>query len=651
MPLEILREDLRQEFGHGSSPAFVYSHSTLVANTRSYTSALDTLGSRGVLSYSLKANSNPALLKVLREAGVSMATCVSGNEILMALRVGFPAHQIILNGNGKRRWEVELAVKKGSLLNVDSLFDAHQIIQVARTYVGKKKARVLLRLNPAIDAHTHPYLATALTHSKFGVEKSQVEQVLQVLYEARDSVSVEGVHIHIGSAVTRITLYTKLMTAALTTLDQIRKSGWTAASTINLGGGLDVSYIPPASNFHTTPTADSPSTSSSNFDTTSSADSSSNKADTTQSPDSSTSVLITTHIPDYPPRNVNTSQNGVVTSTKTARDNTPTTSSSSSSEKLVYTANGVPPPPQSPLASPGELVNSLLPLLPSDVVLIMEPGRSIVATAGVVVTEVLGVKSSGGKQFVVVDAAMTELIRPALYGARHVITPITTQVRGATEEKNTAAGITEESGRGGVVETSAGNGVMEKEESAGDVAGKSSAGVTEESAAGVTGKFSAGNTGKFSAGDTGKFSAGVTEELAAGVTEESAAGVMGKFSADVTGKSSAGVTGGVAECVMEEESAGGVMKESPAAEGVEVDVVGPVCECSDVLSRGCVLPSLPSPGAALVVWTAGAYCSTMASHYNLRPHAPEVLVSGTGRYKVIRRPQQFEEVIGNCVWE
>ncbi|KAK4319804.1 hypothetical protein Pmani_009291 [Petrolisthes manimaculis] len=607
MPMEILREDLRQEFGHGSSPTFVYSHSTLVANTHSYTSALDTLGSRGVLSYSLKANSNPALLKVLREAGVSMATCVSGNEVLMALKVGFPAHQIILNGNGKRRWEVELAVKKGSLLNVDSLFDAHQIIQVARTHVvveEKKKARVLLRLNPAIDAHTHPYLATALTHSKFGVEKSQVEQVLQVLYEARDSVNVEGVHIHIGSAVTRIILYTKLMTAALTTLDQIRRSGWTAASTINLGGGLDVSYIPPSNNFHTTPTADYPS-SSNNLDTTSSANSSSNKTDTIQSADSPTSVLTTTHTPDFPPRNVNTSQNGrVVTSTyKAAGYNTTTPTTTTSSEHhIMYPANGVPLPPPPPsqsssLASPGELVNSLLPLLPSDVVLILEPGRSIVATAGVhggdmtsvtgvfyeyltgvVMTEVVGVKSSGGKQFVVVDAAMTEVIRPALYGARHVITPVTIQARGAAEEeKNTAAGITEESAGGGVVETSAGNGVMVEE-----------------------------------------------EESAGGIKQESAGGVIKSSSA-----------AGAAE-------GGGV---------VEVDVVGPVCECSDVLCKGCVLPSLPSPGAALVVWTAGAYCSTMASHYNLRPHAPEVIVSGPGRYKVIRRPQQFEEVIGNCVWE
>lgn len=84
-------------------------------------------------------------------------------------------------------------------------------------------------------------------------------------------------------------------------------------------------------------------------------------------------------------------------------------------------------------------------------------------------------------------------------------------------------------------------------------------------------------------------------------------------------------------------------------EGVVVDVVGPVCEATDVLAQGCVLPCLPSPGAGLVMWTVGAYCFSMASHYNLRPLVIEVLVHDNGRYRVIRRPQQFLEVIGNCV--
>lgn len=85
-----------------------------------------------------------------------------------------------------------------------------------------------------------------------------------------------------------------------------------------------------------------------------------------------------------------------------------------------------------------------------------------------------------------------------------------------------------------------------------------------------------------------------------------------------------------------------------AAAGVEVNVVGPVCESTDILEQGCVLPHLPSPGAGLVMWAVGAYCFSMASHYNLRPNVIEVLVHGNNKYTVIRRPQQFQEVIGKC---
>ncbi|XP_069995404.1 uncharacterized protein [Penaeus vannamei] len=419
MSLEDLRMSLRKDYGHQGSPAHVYSHSALVANVRKYTDALCPLGERGALSYSLKANSNLRVLETLRQAGVTMATTVSGNEILMAMKAGFAASNIIYNGTGKRRWEVELAVKHGVLLNLDSEFDARLIAGVARE-VGVR-ARCLVRLNPALNADTHPYLATALADSKFGVEFHQLEKVLQAVRAGEsgneEHVAVEGVHIHVGSAVSRTRVYADMTRAAARTLREIRERGWPRASTINLGGGLNIrlSGVP----------------------------------------------------------------------RKDGED-------------------------QERPATPENLVDAILPILPQDTTLLLEPGRSLVATAGVLMTEVLGVKTNGDRRFLVVDSAMTEVIRPALYGAHHPVTHVTVPS---------------------------------------------------------------------------------SQERAA------------------------------------------------------MDVVGPVCESGDFLARRCMLSPNPPSGAALVVWATGAYCSSMASNYNLRPHAVEVIVRAPDLYTIVRRPENFEDLV------
>ncbi|XP_042223041.1 diaminopimelate decarboxylase 1, chloroplastic-like isoform X2 [Homarus americanus] len=443
MSLERLREHLRQEFGHLSSPAFVYSSATLHSSVLRYKDALTPLGMKGVLSYSVKANSNPGVVEALREAGVTLATTVSGNEVFLALRAGFLPHQVILNGNGKHRWEVELGVRRGVLLNVDSVFDARQLVNVARE-LGVR-ARALVRLNPALDAHTHPYLATALADSKFGVEVDQVEE--------------------------------------------IRDSGWQKASMINLGGGLSVSYEPPIDGgYHqeeTIPTSLINPTSPL----------SSKKRITPETTKGTPNSLITKETTPNKPRTKETTPNSSMTRENTQKSIRATPSS---------TVTEATPTPQ-------ELVETILPYLPEGATLVLEPGRSLVATAGVVMTEVMGVKTNAGREFVVVDAAMTEVIRPALYGVHHPICYVTTP--------------------------------------------------------------------------------------------------------------------------------------SAHQEVAEVDVVGPVCESGDFLARRCFLPRPSASGDALVVWAAGAYCASMASNYNLRPHALEVLVHSPDSYKVLRRPQEFEDLV------
>ncbi|XP_045583942.1 uncharacterized protein [Procambarus clarkii] len=465
LSLTRLQASLRQEYGHLASPAYVYSKATLHDNVRRYKNALAPMGTRGVLSYSLKANNNPRVVETLREAGVTMATAVSGNEVLMALRAGFPAHQVILNGNGKRRWEIELAVSRGVLLNVDSMFDARQLVAVSQE-MGVR-ARALVRLNPALDAHTHPFLATALADSKFGVEAQQVPEVLQVLREGGTSrmVEVEGVHVHVGSAITRVQVYALMMQAAVRTLHQICESGWTEAAVINLGGGLNVSHDPP------------------------------NPGD-----QDNRTFYNSSSEPQCPP-------------SPPGSEPKPTTKSESTENKSNLQET-TPISKEETTPQPEELVEAVLPYLPDGVTLVLEPGRSLVATAGVVTTEVLGVKTNGEREFLVVDAAMTEVIRPALYSAHHPL------------------------------------------------------------------------------------------------------------------------------CYV-----------SPPAHQpvVEVDVVGPVCESGDFLARRCLLQRPPDSGATLVVWAAGAYCSSMSSNYNLRPHALEVMVDGPSSYKIIRRPQEFEDLVRECL--
>ncbi|XP_063879578.1 uncharacterized protein LOC135110883 isoform X3 [Scylla paramamosain] len=389
MSLEHLRRDLQHQYGPGASPVFVYSRAALVHNVRCYLDALSPMGAGGVLAYSLKANGNPRVAATLLEAGVQRATCVSGNEMKVAIKAGFPSNKLIFNGNGKRRWEVEEAVRSGSLLNVDSMFDARRVVEVA-TEVGVQ-AKLLLRLNPAIDALTHPYLSTALADCKFGVEESQVKE--------------------------------------------IQKFGWHDAALVNLGGGLGVFPAP-----HQLPG-------------------------------------------DHP---------------------------------LALIDNGTP---TVPTPTPADLVKVVLPLLPEGATLILEPGRSLVASAGVLMTEILGVKTNGGKVFVVTDAAMTEVIRPALYGSKHPVTHL-------TQPKQTDTAL------------------------------------------------------------------------------EEAAHL--------------------------------------------VDVVGPVCESGDFLARECRLSPPVTQGDSLLVWMTGAYCFAMASNYNMRPHALEVMVHGSASYKVIRRPQNFDDLMKEC---
>lgn len=130
------------------SPAFIYSESQIVTNVNMYLSAFKSLKRKARLNYAMKANMNPAVLRLVKALGCSV-TLVSGFELELALKVGFAPKDLLLNGSGKELWEIELAIVSGCLLNIDSLFNAKQTISICRLL--NKRAQVLLRLNPDID--------------------------------------------------------------------------------------------------------------------------------------------------------------------------------------------------------------------------------------------------------------------------------------------------------------------------------------------------------------------------------------------------------------------------------------------------------------------------------------------------------------------
>lgn len=130
------------------SPAFIYSKNKIINNVDGYLRPMSKSDSHFHLNYSVKANMNPHILSIMKEMGCSV-TLVSGMELQLALKLGFRPNFIVLNGNGKQRWEIELAIQHGCLLNIDSSFNLQQTLEVSQK--TGKEARVLLRVNPDID--------------------------------------------------------------------------------------------------------------------------------------------------------------------------------------------------------------------------------------------------------------------------------------------------------------------------------------------------------------------------------------------------------------------------------------------------------------------------------------------------------------------
>ena len=274
--------------------------------------------------YALKANANPKLLERIVKSGLG-ADCVSGGEIRTALKSGFSADKIVYAGVGKTDWEIELALNENIFcFNVESIPELQVIDELARKL--NKSARVCLRLNPNVDAHTHQYITTGLNENKFGINLSELQDVFDIL-KTLSNVELIGLHVHIGSQILDMTVFKNLAER----INEIQKTIVNCQlSVVNCGGGLGINYEHP----NHIPIAD--------FKT--------------------YFEIFRKHLQ--------------------LREN----------QKLHF-----------------------------------ELGRSIVGPCGSLITRVLYVKKGLQKQFAIVDAGMSDLLRPALYSANHRIENLTSQ--------------------------------------------------------------------------------------------------------------------------------------------------------------------------------------------------------------------------------
>ena len=306
--------DLAEQY---STPAYVYSRATIERQWRAYDDALE--GKKNLICYAVKANSNLAILGVLASLG-SGFDIVSGGELERVLRAGGEAGKIVFSGVGKRRDEMGRALDVGiKCFNVESASELQTLNQVAAE--KNMLAPVSLRVNPDVDAATHPYISTGLKENKFGIAYENALELYQQA-EKMTNIDVVGIDFHIGSQITTLAPYIDALEKLMTLVNELENNG-IQLQHIDVGGGLGIQY----------------------------------------------------------------------------QDETP--------------------------PDPAELVNVVCDVIKGDrYELLFEPGRSIVGNAAVLLTRVEYLKQNSGRNFAIVDAAMNDILRPALYDAWLSILPV-----------------------------------------------------------------------------------------------------------------------------------------------------------------------------------------------------------------------------------
>jgi diaminopimelate decarboxylase len=226
--------DLAEEYG---TPLYVYSKNQIIKNFRSLKAAFGESGH--TICYALKANSNPAILKIFAEEGAG-ADIVSAGELYLALKAGFSPNKTAFAGVGKRDDEIEYALQKNIFaFNVESVQELQAISRLAMR--ANVRARISFRINPHIDAQSHPYITTGLHTNKFGIEDNQALEVYR--YAATlPAIDIIGIHTHIGSQIIKVEPFVDTARSVAGLIGKLREAGIVIRH-IDFGGGFGVKYF------------------------------------------------------------------------------------------------------------------------------------------------------------------------------------------------------------------------------------------------------------------------------------------------------------------------------------------------------------------------------------------------------------------------
>ena len=226
-------KQLAEEFG---TPLYIYSRATLERHWHAFDSALG--DHPHLICYAVKANSNIGILNVMAKLG-SGFDIVSQGELERVLAAGGEASKVVFSGVAKSRAEIMRALEVGiRCFNVESIAELHHINQIAGE-MGKI-APISLRVNPDVDAHTHPYISTGLKENKFGVSVDEAREVYK-LAETLPHVKITGMDCHIGSQLTELQPFLDATDRLIRLIEQLQEDGITLKH-LDLGGGLGVTY-------------------------------------------------------------------------------------------------------------------------------------------------------------------------------------------------------------------------------------------------------------------------------------------------------------------------------------------------------------------------------------------------------------------------
>ncbi len=321
--LVLSRVSLVEIAERAGTPAFVYNAESIRSRFRALDTALAPVPHR--ICFAVKANSNLAVLRILRELGAG-ADIVSSGELARVRAAGFAPEHIVFSGVGKTAEELRSAIRAGvGHLNVESRAELELVGCLAEQ--EGVSARVGIRVNPDVTAETHPYITTGKSGIKFGLPTDQVVSAAEYIRQ-HPRLELTTIAMHLGSQLVDLAPFRQGITLLLELVQRLRAAGTSTLKVLDIGGGLGIRY---------------------------------------------------------------------------------------SDEDAI---------------EPGDFAAAVLPLLiPAGLTVYLEPGRFLVGSAGVLLTRVLYRKHSGGKEFVVVDAGMNDLVRPSHYQAYHEIVELVEQGR------------------------------------------------------------------------------------------------------------------------------------------------------------------------------------------------------------------------------